>query len=724
MLRVLKSLFLTAPAASPFLLNDVSHQKYEEAAPTVFPVAVFHQFSAPKSLPLKKNGQHDWSWTIQKNLDLMDRAMELAMRNTSTEEDALPARAPRPPRLIVFPEDGVFTLDALHDISRRTNAAQGLCVSTSDFFLGRRLGDEVPLGEEAGWETTGQFALRSLGKLAAKHGIFLVATLYECDEDTSSSFEPQSPKKRRRPASPRASSVLRGSFERVLRLRKNAVYNTALAVDDRGVLVAKYRKRHLYGGTEWALVTPGGVTPDEDDLADAVFDLPVEQTSTIVNPKQNIKTTVRVGLVICADLMWRRPLRTLQSVHGVTHFVAPALWYDGTTPTLAQFQAVSGMLKAVLIVANLHYGSNPPGESGIFDNFKALVHGRLPQRVLVADVPVRPACCTAPRLSITRPLFLQTYNPLSGTQKNHSTMPEWGLVKTRRTGSAPPPGASASSSRTVVLSNDAVSVWSRSPSWMVGERRRYWLDTAPESAVELAANMRFFSEGVELPEMPVVGNGVDDWTGFRADNLLKVEFSIQRGLNDKWFAEDSRSHLCGLPRKDVRASSFHCRFELFFLSKKKDAASFSSRVAREFEISVQAAFVDDVYVRECILQPLTIGPKTRLEPAPLHVRVSSWYAVTRSYSVATTLHLPAPENLNDEVLPLLEPHTDAPAFGIEEFRITETVVPTNDTPVDSIASVAAVLDVRNTEGKLLKLIFRRLPRHVVGEHGEDEYVAW
>ena len=73
------------------------------------------------------------------------------------------------------------------------------------------------------------------------------------------------------------------------------------------------------------------------DLADAVFDLPVSSS-----------TTVRVGLVICADLMWRQPLFALKQL-GVTHFAAPALWYDGTTPTLAQFQAVSGVLKSVLI---------------------------------------------------------------------------------------------------------------------------------------------------------------------------------------------------------------------------------------------------------------------------------------------------------------------------------------------------------------------------------------
>ena len=174
--------------------------------PAVFPVAVFHQFEAPESFP-RSRGQLEWTRIVQKNLELMDRAMELAMRTNPI------GGIPRP-RLMVFPEDGLFPLDSLGYIAQtlkgdRTAAAanaQGLCVSTSDLWVGRSLdhgpaprskrtstsvGDHGPNGHE----TTGQFALRRLGNLAQKHGIFLVSTLYECDDRTS--FVPKAKRRRK-----------------------------------------------------------------------------------------------------------------------------------------------------------------------------------------------------------------------------------------------------------------------------------------------------------------------------------------------------------------------------------------------------------------------------------------------------------------------------------------------------------------------------------------------
>ncbi|RWS25627.1 Pantetheinase-like protein [Leptotrombidium deliense] len=81
-------------------------------------------------------------------------------------------------------------------------------------------------------------------------------------------------------------------------------YNTAIAFDANGVIVAKYRKYHLFGET-------------------AHFDYPKNQEfSTFITPFG------RFGLLICFDSLFEEPALGLIKQHQVTTLAMPTWWYN------------------------------------------------------------------------------------------------------------------------------------------------------------------------------------------------------------------------------------------------------------------------------------------------------------------------------------------------------------------------------------------------------------
>ena len=85
------------------------------------------------------------------------------------------------------------------------------------------------------------------------------------------------------------------------------VYNTAVAFDDRGELVAAYRKLHLFdafGHRESEVVAPGSV------------------------PVACVLGGVKVGLAICYDVRFPELFRAL-AVNGVSLVLLPAAWAAG-----------------------------------------------------------------------------------------------------------------------------------------------------------------------------------------------------------------------------------------------------------------------------------------------------------------------------------------------------------------------------------------------------------
>jgi len=144
--------------------------------------------------------------------------------------------------------------------------------------------------------------------------------------------------------------------------RAGKVYNTQLAFDPKGALVAKHHKFELFEG-ERGLMTPG--------IDAAAFDTPFG----------------RVGLLICADIYGPPARHERLAADGVDIVAFSSAWTVGRA---TQWQAAFARdFRVVLVGANGSAGKGRGG--GIFDpsgDPLAISQTPVPQ-VLVADLPAR-----------------------------------------------------------------------------------------------------------------------------------------------------------------------------------------------------------------------------------------------------------------------------------------------------------------------------------------------
>jgi predicted amidohydrolase len=137
-------------------------------------------------------------------------------------------------------------------------------------FLGRGEGDKFPVAEKIG-EGPVTAALRDL---ATKHGVWIVG----------------------------------GGTPELVKDDAKRTYNTAVAIDPRGEIVASYRKIHLFD-----VDIPGGATLRESDATAAGHDRHVVEIEG-----------AKVGLSICYDLRFPELYRELVKDHGADVLLVPA----------------------------------------------------------------------------------------------------------------------------------------------------------------------------------------------------------------------------------------------------------------------------------------------------------------------------------------------------------------------------------------------------------------
>ena len=138
-------------------------------------------------------------------------------------------------------------------------------------FLGRKEGDKLAISEPAGGSGP---IVGMLRELASRHGIWLVGG---------------------------------GTPERISDDPKRT-YNTALVIDPRGELVARYRKIHLFD-----VDIPGGATLRESDAT-----APGDELVTV-----DVEGA-RVGLSICYDVRFPELYRCLVKDRGANVLLVPA----------------------------------------------------------------------------------------------------------------------------------------------------------------------------------------------------------------------------------------------------------------------------------------------------------------------------------------------------------------------------------------------------------------
>lgn len=141
-------------------------------------------------------------------------------------------------------------------------------------FLGRREGDKLAIAEVFDDGARPGPIRELLGERAAKHGVWIVAG--------------------------GAPEVVPGDARRT--------YNTALVVDPRGALVARYRKVHLFD-----VDIPGGATLRESDATRAGDELVAVEIAG-----------AKVGLSICYDVRFPELYRALVAERGAEVLLVPA----------------------------------------------------------------------------------------------------------------------------------------------------------------------------------------------------------------------------------------------------------------------------------------------------------------------------------------------------------------------------------------------------------------
>lgn len=146
-----------------------------------------------------------------------------------------------------------------------------------------------------------------------------------------------------------------------------SLYNTAFVFDDKGKLVAKYRKTHLFGESQ-------------------TYTRPENQKPVTFENKYG-----KFGLAICADLLFEHPVKDLVEQEKIDHLIFPTSWFD-SLPALAavNYHSAAAIKYGVNILAanrrNLSIGAYG---SGIYTGDGVKVQTPFSEeRLLIAELPI------------------------------------------------------------------------------------------------------------------------------------------------------------------------------------------------------------------------------------------------------------------------------------------------------------------------------------------------
>ncbi len=198
-------------------------------------------------------------------------------------------------------DDLAVNLASCRELTGRaaSEGAQLVVLPENFAFLGRREGDKLPIAESL--EGTGP-VMTMLRELATKHAVWIVGggtPELMSQVDNARGLSAFMEKHRDRPA-----EEVRALVEQ----RAKRTYNTAVVIDPRGELVARYRKIHLFD-----LDIPDGVTLRESDAT-----APGDEVVVVV------LDGAPVGVTICYDLRFPELYRRLVKDQGAEVLLVPA----------------------------------------------------------------------------------------------------------------------------------------------------------------------------------------------------------------------------------------------------------------------------------------------------------------------------------------------------------------------------------------------------------------
>ncbi|NXW64471.1 BTD Biotinidase, partial [Eurystomus gularis] len=264
---------------------------------------------------------------------LVDRqsALELMGRNLDIYEQQVVAAARQGAQIVVFPEDGIhgfnFTRNSIYP------------------YL-----DFVPHSQSVKWNPCREpylfndtEVLQRLSCMALKNKIFLVANLgtkQPCEQT-----DPHCPSD--------------GRYQ----------FNTNVAFNDDGMLVATYRKHNLY--FEYAFDTP----PEPDYQT---FDTPFAG---------------KFGMFTCFDILFFEPAVNLIRQYNLKQVVYPTAWMN-QLPLLSAVefqQAFATAFNVNILAANIHHPTLGMTGSGIYTPVKSFTYHNMESyggKLIVAEIPV------------------------------------------------------------------------------------------------------------------------------------------------------------------------------------------------------------------------------------------------------------------------------------------------------------------------------------------------
>ncbi|NXK29389.1 BTD Biotinidase, partial [Arenaria interpres] len=264
---------------------------------------------------------------------LVDRrsALELMGRNLDIYEQQVVAAARQGAQIIVFPEDGIHGF----------NFTRSSIYPYLDFVLHSQSVKWNPCREPYLFNDTE--VLQRLSCMALKNKIFLVANL-----GTKQPCEHTDP---HCPAD--------GRYQ----------FNTNVAFNDDGMLVATYRKHNLY--FEYAFDTP----PEPDYK---LFDTPFAG---------------KFGMFTCFDILFFEPAVNLIRQYDLKQVVYPTAWMN-QLPLLSAVefqQAFATAFNVNILAANIHHPTLGMTGSGIYTPVKSFIYHNMESyggKLIVAEIPV------------------------------------------------------------------------------------------------------------------------------------------------------------------------------------------------------------------------------------------------------------------------------------------------------------------------------------------------
>ncbi|NXG13952.1 BTD Biotinidase, partial [Grallaria varia] len=264
---------------------------------------------------------------------LVDRrsALELMGRNIDIYEQQVVAAARQGAQIIVFPEDGIHGF----------NFTRSSIYPYLDFVLHSQSGKWNPCREPYLFNDTE--VIQRLSCMALKNKIFLVANLGT--KQSCEHTDPHCPPD--------------GRYQ----------FNTNVAFDDDGMLVATYRKHNLY--FEYAFDTP----PEPDYT---LFDTPFAG---------------KFGMFTCFDILFFEPAVNLIRQYNLKQIVYPTAWMN-QLPLLSAVefqQAFATAFNVNILAANIHHPTLGMTGSGIYTPVKSFIYHNMESyggKLIVAEIPV------------------------------------------------------------------------------------------------------------------------------------------------------------------------------------------------------------------------------------------------------------------------------------------------------------------------------------------------